>query len=383
MSSPPARLLVVTITPSGGGAEQVASAWVRGLEALGHTVSVVLCGRGTTAAVTELPVILARGRAHPLVFALYLAVCIRRQRPDAVISVLTFSNLLALAAARLVAPDVPVIISEHNVPDLLTRQEGRSERLQRLVARAVYRRATAVIAVSHAVATNLLASYSVDPDRCWVIPNAVLQGDPGTPDQPPQCAAVDLLSPGRLVPQKQPMVALDVVETLSKRGVSATLTFIGDGPLRCAVEAEAGRRSLPVRFRDWDPDWAAGAAAGTVALLTSRVEGLANVLITAAAEGLPVVAPSAALGVADAVIPGVTGILYNTYHPELIADAVLEATQLDRPFGVEGWLRQYSTSHAVGQLNRLVDHCLVTGGTGSTTRARKSRAGAEGTSTAR
>src|SRR4051812_34297158 len=182
------RLLMVTSQTRGGGAEQAAAAWVRGLEEAGHSISVVLSSRGTTVDVAELPVVLARGDSHPLVFALRLTQCIRRHRPDAVISLMTFPNLLALFAARLARSDLPVIVCEQNIPDVMLRREGVSERIQRLLARLAYRRAAAVIAISHAVATNLLTGYSIDPGRCWVIPNAALP-DGWQPSSPPRTGA--------------------------------------------------------------------------------------------------------------------------------------------------------------------------------------------------
>lgn len=85
--------------------------------------------------------------------------------------------------------------------------------------------------------------------------------------------------------------------------------------------------------------------------MTASFEGLGNVLIEAAAVQIPCVACSRALGVADAILPGVTGELTMTDHPDDYADAVLRAwsrrTSNDR---LDGWLDHFSSERSTIRL---------------------------------
>jgi glycosyltransferase involved in cell wall biosynthesis len=82
------------------------------------------------------------------------------------------------------------------------------------------------------------------------------------------------------------------------------------------------------------------------------VEGLGNVLIEAAATGIPSVASSRALGVADAIVPGITGELALTDDPQAYADAVLRAAplQLNSPVDLGAWLERFSPARSTGIL---------------------------------
>ena len=82
-------------------------------------------------------------------------------------------------------------------------------------------------------------------------------------------------------------------------------------------------------------------------------------LTEAAAAGIPCVAPSSALGVADAIVPGLTGVLALSARPEDLADGVLEATALPSPVALEGWLSRFSDSSAVDGLERVLKRVVA------------------------
>jgi glycosyltransferase involved in cell wall biosynthesis len=84
------------------------------------------------------------------------------------------------------------------------------------------------------------------------------------------------------------------------------------------------------------------------------VEGFGNVLIEAAAAGIPSVARSSALGVADAVIPGVTGELVASGTPEQLADGVLRAITARPADPVAAWLRRFTTQSSSDTLLELI-----------------------------
>lgn len=114
----------------------------------------------------------------------------------------------------------------------------------------------------------------------------------------------------RLYAEKRPELWLEVVVALARRRPDLHALLFGAGPLapdlarRIAAAGLADRVHLP-----------GATAAPTVAiaafdvmLLTSRVEGTPNVVIEAAALGVPAVVADAG-GAAEAVLPGATGLV--------------------------------------------------------------------------
>ena len=91
-------------------------------------------------------------------------------------------------------------------------------------------------------------------------------------------------------------------------------------------------------------------------LLPSTCEGFGNVLVEAAAAGIPSVAMSAALGVADALVPGVTGELVHLDSPDMIADAVQRAARyrVDAP----RWLERFSVDNSTDVLAAVFDRVV-------------------------
>jgi len=75
--------------------------------------------------------------------------------------------------------------------------------------------------------------------------------------------------------------------------------------------------------------------------------------VRAAARGVPAVALSTALGVADGIIPGVTGALALDDDPESVADAVESAASLSVE-DIDGWLDRFGTEESGKLLSEVI-----------------------------
>jgi glycosyltransferase involved in cell wall biosynthesis len=157
---------------------------------------------------------------------------------------------------------------------------------------------------------------------------------------------------GRLVAQKRPELYLEVLAELARRGIGVRGTMIGEGPLRERTEAEAEGLGLAVTFVGWHEPWWTAVEDVSCLLLTARFEGLANVLIEAAAVEIPSVASSRALGIADAIVPGLTGELSMTDDAVSYADAVMRACSRvgSSRSPVATWLQRFSTEESTARL---------------------------------
>lgn len=349
----------------GGGAEAVTQLWIAQLQMHGHEVVVFVYGPNATASATGLPRTLVfpqRSRvARWTTLAWWLRRWARRLELDVLISVLDFSNTVALLSG--IASKRPVVISEHSAPTLLWRHKGFGGLARRSAARLLYPRATIAIAVSHAAATDLRVGLSVSARRIVVLPNpvwGVVHRVP-TGDRGAQASAAGrrLLVVGRCAPEKQMERALEVIKELRRRGLNWSGCVIGDGPTRMKLEAQAEKDGLPVQFEGWVQPWQHLARQGDVMLVTSDLEGFGNVLVEAAALGIPSVAPSSALGVADAILPELTGILSASNDTQDLADAVLRAALLRINAGaVRPWLERFSPEAAGRRLEMVLQRAV-------------------------
>lgn len=258
---------------------------------------------------------------------------------------LTPMNVIAVLA--LLGTDTPVVVSERNFLSAYFALEGRSGRIQLRLAELTYRRAAGAVAISHPIAAELVARFRLPSDRVFVVPNPVITADPPAAELPGRLAVGFV---GRIAAQKQPRTFVDTLVVLRERGTEVTGVILGDGPEREEMARYATVRGVELTFLGWREPWWHDVAFDCL-LLPSRVEGFGNVLVEAAAAGIPVVASSRSVGVADAIVPGMTGELALTDDPEDFADAIGLAVRT-RSDPRAAWLQRFSNGTSGALLHR-------------------------------
>ena len=135
-----------------------------------------------------------------------------------------------------------------------------------------------------------------------------------------------VLSVGRLDPEKNPLLLPEIAALLHARDPRWTMTVVGDGPLRAAVEARGEELGLDHAFelRGYVPNgpelWEEYRRSHAF-LHVSLTEGLPQVLYEAQGAGLPVVATGVG-GVAAAVGGGRTALLIPPKDPAAAVSAL-------------------------------------------------------------
>ena len=175
-------------------------------------------------------------------------------------------------------------------------------------------------------------------------------------DTPPEPSLI--LHVGRLVEKKGTKVLIEALRMNALAG--ARLVIIGDGPLRGALERQARELGDRVRFlgalsSDEVANWmrrASVLAAPSVTAADGDSEGLPNVIVEAAASGLPVVGTIHS-GIPEAIEDGATGFLV----PE--GDAGALAARLADLLGSEQ-LRREMGSAARRLAERKFDRRILT-----------------------
>jgi glycosyltransferase involved in cell wall biosynthesis len=343
------RIKAAIVIPalSGGGAEFVALQWADYLHSAGHDITVITTHdpQGT---LDDLPVVALTATSF-LARGLELRAHVAEYRYDVLLGMMPHWNLLVLFAALGRSAGRPaVLISGRNVEAPMRPIQPWTYRAELLLCHLLYRRADGYVAISHPVAAEAAAEYRLDPERIWVVPNPATSKLVNRQPHPLRdCSAgladtVTLTVPARLVRQKRPELAVETAAVLrSRHRLAASVEFFGQGPDEALVREAATRLGVPVSFRGWVTTWFDEAAPDAVVLLPSVAEGFANVLVEAAAAGIPSVASSRALGVADAVVPNVTGVLTMGSEPTEFAAAVLQARRL-APVSAPEWLLRFS-----------------------------------------
>lgn len=288
---------VVVFLPSlaGGGAERATVALCAGLAERGHTVRLVVgTAAGPLAATVPATVELEdlqASRALAGIGALYR--CLRRERPDVVISAISHASIIAALVVRLGLRRGRLIVVHHNTTSISTRHTPRRrDRLVPLLCALAYRGATRIVAVSHGVAADLARSSHLPVRRIQVLANPIdyaairarAEEQDGDPPADPFVVAA-----GRLEPQK----GFDVLlRAFAVAGTQCRLVILGAGTEQANLVALA--RELQLTDRVCFPGFVANPypyfrRAGVYAL-SSRWEGLPTVLLEALAFPLRIVA---------------------------------------------------------------------------------------------
>jgi len=257
-------------------------------------------------------------------------------RPDVLLATMVDANIVATAATRLLACRPGLILRETNSHRART-DLGRS---RRLAVRWAYRRADAIVALSHGVGRELVADYGLDPAHVVTIHNPVdtegwrRRGEAARRAGVPPWSAFGgagpvLVAVGRLIPQKGFDLLLRAVARCRGAGQKARLVIVGEGPERDGLAAMAQTLGIADRvlMAGFVADPASWYAYGDVFVLPSRWEGFGHVIVEAMSCGLPGVAFDCPYGPTDILGGGEGGVLVP---PE---DVGALAATLDRILG--------------------------------------------------
>ena len=350
---------------TGGGAERVMVNLAAGLAARGHRVDmIVVRAEGPYLALLPPDVrLIDLGCRRSLASLPRLARYLRRERPDALLSAIEHSNLIALWASAAAGYRGRVVVSVHiNLSTVIRRMKGISRRLFLFLYRRFYSDAAAVVAVSHGAAADLDQLLKLPPGRVRMIYNPVVSPvlieqakepveHPWFQNgQPPVILAV-----GRLCPQKDFPTLLRAFALLHAR-TPARLVILGEGPDRPALEAQAAALGLDgaVALPGFAANPYAHMARAGACALSSRWEGLPTVLIEAMACGAPVVATDCPSGPREALGGGRYGALVP------VGDAGALAAALEAALGggrraapAESWA-PFHIHHAAQQYEQIL-----------------------------
>ncbi len=245
---------------------------------------------------------------------------------------------------------VPTVLVSHERHDhLLAGSLPNCLQWRRLIARWISQVGESVEAIVCA------SSYSAEPFLRWTekicivplgvdlalfAPRTTGHHAFGSDDEPP----INLVTVGRLSPEKRPGDSIAVLSELHRRGRRVHLHIVGDGPMRDRLQRDAS--GLGVTFHGHIEDRAKLAEllrGADVALAPSRVETFGLSILESMASGLPVVVPDGG-GACELVRPG-TGAVTRS-DPIAMADAVIALVEQSRGTLTQSAIRHRCRTHA-------------------------------------
>lgn len=331
---------------TGGGAERVMLTIARGLLDRGATVDVVVANAEEKEEEEDADDVVPAGArvidldARRELFALPgLVRYLRAERPDSVLSTGTGVNLIAVWAKHLARVDTEVFVRGQVT---LTADFGDPRRLEHrllpFLVKHTYPAADVVIGNSEGVAADLASLTGLSVEDVRVVHNPTVTDEvfelAEEPVDLPWDVSEDvpvLVAAGRFVPQKDFATLLRAFARVADDR-DVRLVLLGEGELREELLALA--RQLDVEDDVCLPGFVENPYAymrrGDLFVLSSRWEGLPNVVIEALACGTQVVSTDCPSGPAEILRDGALGTLVPVEDATALAGGIRTELATDR-----------------------------------------------------
>lgn len=335
---------------AGGGAERIMANLAAGFAERGYAVDVVL--------IQAQGVFLSRLPANVRVVDLHAASAytalpglvnyLRREKPDALLSTLDLTNLVAILAKIISRVTTRVVV---RIASTVSQQKRPfyKKKLERIFLSRIYPMADAIVAISCGAAEDLARYTGIDADRINAIYNPVINAELHRQVQQPldhlwyvQGDTPVILGVGRLTVQKDFLTLIRAC-AIVRRERPVRLVILGEGEERANLEALVGELgfSADIQMPGFIENPFPYMAAASVFVLSSRWEGLPGVLIEALACGCPAVSTDCPSGPSEILDGGRYGHLVPVGDAEAMARAILSVLNGDLRKPPNSWLRKF------------------------------------------
>lgn len=324
----------------GGGAERVAINILKGMQEPNISLDLVVAS-AEGSYLKQVPkqihiVNLAVERTIKAI--LPLSRYLRKERPDVLVSHMNHVNVVAVLAKELARIGTKLILVEHNT---LSQEKPIffRGRFVPLLMKQLYPRANAIVGVSKGVASDLECQLGLTKGSVNVIYNPVVDEELIAKAKAPlnhpwfqEGSPPVFLAVGRLTEQKDFPTLIKAFALLRKERL-ARLLILGEGESRPELELMINILDIAedVSLPGFTNNPFAYMYNASAFVLSSRWEGLANVLIEAMACACPVIATDCPNGPKEILEAGKYGALVPVGNAVALYRAMLEI--LDNPIG--------------------------------------------------
>ncbi len=283
-------------------------------------------------------------------------------RPDIILTSLFHLNLAFILLKPLFPRNTKVFIRESNLPSFLLNRE-RSPKLFALLIKLFYSKADRVICLGNSMRDDLINHFRVPSKVILNIGNPVdidyikkLSNDYKNPFDKNK---VNFLAVGSLTSQKGFDILVDAMESISKERLNLHLSILGDGPLKRKLKRLVSQKGLSsfislCGFKDNPYPYFYHA---DHFVLSSRYEGLPNVVLESLALGTPVIAFDNPGCIRDIITNTKQGILVKPCNADILAREMLNAFRLKPSSGQKETLlpEQFLLKNVINRYEELLE----------------------------
>ncbi len=333
------RKKIMFIMPSltGGGAERVMLTLIKHIDKKKFLPVFVLMkkeGRFVNVVETlpkEVEVIdLDASQARYAIFK--IAKVIYQVKPDIVFSTLGYLNLLIAIIRPFYSKKIKFISRESNTVSIENKQENYPKLFDWLY-KNVYNNFDLIITQSKYMRDDLVENFGTMIEKTAVIYNPVdiehiSKKSCEVEDQLYDNTKINLIAAGRLAPQK----GFDIlVEAMTYLDDQFHLTILGEGEDKLSLENQIKQFDLEhcITLSGFQDNPYAYMSEADFYILSSRYEGLPNVVLESNVCGTPCVAFAAPGGTVEVIENGKTGILVKDFNAKALAKAIVKASEIE------------------------------------------------------
>ena len=362
-----ARILLLIPHLGGGGAEQVTTLLAENLSPEKYELHLGLITHGCigSATIPSCVQVHRLGASRVRASAIPLMRVVWQLRPEVILSSMAHLNFLVLLLRPFFPPRTRVLVRQNGTVSSMLAS-GSLPVFTRLLYRILYPRADWIICQSRAMAQDIFTETGIPPAKLAVLPNPVDMAAIRTCIQRSRRQSVGpgphLLAMGRLSFEKGFDLLLEALAIIKLQFPSADLTIAGQGSEESLLweHARSMRVDKAVRFTGHVDHPAALFHHATLFVLSSRHEGMPNVLLEAGAAGLPIAALPSSRGVVD-LLTGKPGVFVaHEISAPALAVSIIHALHSVRPGQrfQHGWIDEFRLDHAIGVYEGLIDATL-------------------------
>lgn len=290
------KVKVLMLLPSlrAGGAEKVAVTYLRHFDHSLFDITLLVIGNNKGELFDLLPQqvklkALNRSRVSSALFE--ILVFVWKERPKLIFSNLSYLNLMMAAIRPLLPKSSKLIVRESNIASInINRSKNRF--LHWFLYRFCFRKLDKIICQTKYMSRDLICNFGVSQSNIIVLPNPIdvkwveelsLEFSVKKP------ANITLVACGRLTWQKGFDILLDAIFQLRRNDIE--IWILGDGSLKSELETK--KRSLGlknVKFLGFKKNPFPYIKCADAFILSSRYEGMPNVLLESLALKTPIIA---------------------------------------------------------------------------------------------
>jgi len=335
------KLLIVTPSLYGGGAERVLVLLLRHLDRSLFDPSVVMFGPENDFAAdipddVRITILESRGKKDALRLVRKLAHWFKKESPDIILTSLyrvNYLSLITMLARRLSHANAMMVLAEHgNLSWCMERAQWAFVRSALIRNNYLYPATDAVICVSKGLQEDLTRNWGVSESQTRVIHNPVeLEMIEQRSREPVDHAWFQgdvpvIIACGRLDVQKNYPLLLRAFRRIRSHMGNACLAILGEGPLKQELLAYVADLDLAeaVTFLGFQKNPFKYISRARMLVLSSSMEGFPMAILEAMACSTPVVSTQCRYGPEEIISHGENGLLVPIEDEKALADAVLQ-----------------------------------------------------------